>query len=226
MPVEHERENFLDEANNELFYQGGNPKQETTDLFDTKTEPNVTMAHPADSACHDNVTVPQRGLHPSEDIFEDETYVAGGSFMLLQPPETAPAMMEHSYDEDAKHLDQLYNHNEDMDKDGDENQGIQNDGGVHPDEEEGNERDDADRGGPLRPPEPDGTPSALTPRQRSRLQQLLESGRITRLSEHENDADLWGRYRRESKDAYRAQRKKQRQAGERSPDKQRYRKKY
>ncbi|CAE7328182.1 pol [Symbiodinium sp. CCMP2456] len=49
----------------------------------------------------------------------------------MWPPETAPVMMEHSYDEDAKHLDQLYNYNEDMDK------------------EEGSERDDADRGGCL-----------------------------------------------------------------------------
>jgi len=130
------------------------------------------------------------------DAFADEEYVAGASFSLLPETKQDEVKMDPDGDEDYM-LDY---------QDGDDNAGENaNHTGDNPD----------------RPAEPTGPPSGLTPRQRQRLQQLLESGEIARTNAAENDAALWKRYRDQSRQAYRTHRRLRRRAGEWQPDQKR-----
>ena len=85
----------------------------------------------------------------------------------------------------------------------------------HEDDQDNYQYDDYYEGDETNPAAP---PSKITSRQKQRLQQLLESGEISRIDAEEHDAALWKRYRDKSKQAYRDYRKKQRRVGEWEPD--------
>ena len=206
--MESKDDNFPDAVNNEPYYQETNPLQTTTvhyaneedqvaELEDYEAQETAQTSGDATSeiAMSSSSSSQSRGLHPLVDIFADEDYIAGASSSLL--PEMQHEEVKGDPDEDDQ---DNYQHNDYY------------------------EGDETNPGGEslCRPPEPAAPPSRLTSRrQKQRLQQLLESGEISRTDAEENDAALWKRYQEKSKQAYRDYRKKQRRVGEWEPDKKR-----
>ena len=149
---------------------------------------------------------PSTGLHPTVDIFDADPEEYDQHRPLQQPYDRKE---EQTMDSRAAKNEP----GEDLDHDPDFEVDYAGDAAEY----EGGE--------PLgvRPAEPEGAPSGLTARQRQRLQQLLSTGRLRRLHEDETDLMVWKRYRDESKQNYRAQRRTKRRSGEWNPDLQRRR---
>ena len=157
------------------------------------------------------------GLHPSQDVFADEPYMAGASFAPMEQKEAEQEPTGETPDDfsDLDHAGDSANYQDDQyDLDLD-----------HADDSENYQDDQYDLAGGVdsspKPSEPAGAPSGLTPRQKQRLQQLLAGGHLNRLHDEETDAMVWKRYRDETKQSYRALRKQKRRYGEWTPDLQR-----
>ena len=118
----------------------------------------------------------QRGLHPTVDVFADEASDDAEDDPAprepaVQPEQVKEALVDNTADENA----------------------------VEPINSAGGEPQRSGAG--LAPAEPTGMPSSLTTRQKHRLQQLFETGEITRLDGGETDEMVWKRYRTRMKES-------------------------
>ncbi|CAE7800173.1 APUM5 [Symbiodinium sp. KB8] len=128
-------------------------------------------------------------LHPSQDVFANEPYMAGASFALMEQKEAEQEPTGEIPDDfsDLDHAGDSENYQDDQyDLDLD-----------HVGDSENYQDDQYDLAGGVdsspRPSEPAGAPSGLTPRQKQRLQQLLAGGHLNRLHDEETDAMVWKR---------------------------------